>query len=219
MGKRVLILVVLVLTVASRASADSFVLRPPSALDLDHEGNGFTFVADGFSARQRFELTPGVSFGGTFSGCDPCGVGQTYDPSLYTTNAFMGKGPATLGDTTYEELAFYGDLNFAAVPEPFPNVQSDGFSYRTPFTFTGTLRAFLGDQLAFSVTLTGAGFTSRFWDNNRDGRFFAGENRLTYFFSEPAAAATPEPASLLLIGSGLAGLVARKRLSRMAPRP
>jgi hypothetical protein len=35
----------------------------------------------------------------------------------------------------------------------------DGFRLRTPFTFTGTLRGFAGDELAFSVGLTGSGLT------------------------------------------------------------
>jgi PEP-CTERM motif len=213
MSRRVLVLVALALSVAAHASADSFVLRPPSGLDLDFEGNGFGFVADGFSARQSFESTIGVHFGGTNSTCDPCVVGQTYDPSYRTSNAFMGRGPATVGSTTYADLAFFGDLAFVATPQPFPGTESDGFLLKTPFTFTGTLRGFDGNQLAFSAALTGIGFTFRFWDNNGDGRFFAGENRLSYFFTDAAASSTPEPASILLLATGLAGVVARRKLT------
>lgn len=215
MSRRVLMLVALAMTVPSHAFADPFVLRSPSFLNLDSEGNSFAFAADGFSAKQDDESQIGIQFGGTFSGCDPCRRGDTYDPSYSTTNAFLGHGSATVGTTSYSDLALFGDLTFVATPQPFPGTEDNGFQLRTPFTFTGTLRGFAGDQLAFSAGLTGSGLTDRFWFNNRDGRFFAGESRLSFIFAD--AAATPEPASMLLLATGLAGLAARKRLTRGSP--
>lgn len=214
MRKRLALLGAALLMIAAPASADPFVLRAPSQLNLDFEGNGFFFVADGFSARQDFESNLGLFFG-VNPGCDPCNGGETWNPSFTTTNTFMGTGEATIGNTTHADVSFFGDLSFDVESFVFPPTSADGFPVRVPFTFTGTLRGFEGNQLAFSVALTGAGFADRFFDpfdseDPGNNRFGAGENRLSYFFTDPAGQ-VPEPASMLLLGTGAAALIARKR--------
>ena len=157
----------------------------------------------------------GVFFGAA-PGCDPCSVGETFNPSFTLTNTFMGTGPATVGSASYSKVSFFGDLSFVATPLAFPTTDVNGLEIKTPFTFTGMLRGFEGKHLAFSASLTGHGYAARFFDRRPDGRYVAGENRLSYIFTE-SQTQTPEPASVVLLATGVAGLIARKRAMRAGP--
>lgn len=85
----------------------------------------------------------------------------------------------------------------------------------TPFTFTGTLRATSGSTEVLRQALVGSGtaFSRLFLDE--PGRGFNDESNAIVYFFEPGAAATPEPAALVLLGTGVAAALAgRWRLRR-----
>jgi hypothetical protein len=207
MRTRLVVLGVLLLMCAAPASADPFVVRS-GGFDFDHEGHGFAFVADGFSAGQDFGVF-GISFAPE-PGCDPCRLGEAYDPSFNVTNTYMGPGSATGGSVSYSDVEFYGDFSVDAVPQVLSQTVELGSQFRTPFTFSLALRGFQAGQLAFSADLIGSGTATRFFDLDEPaGLWWAGENRLSFLIVEPAAA-TPEPASLLLLATGITGLAARK---------
>jgi hypothetical protein len=110
-----------------------------------------------------------------------------------------------------------GELLFVSTPITLPVVVSSReLSLQTPFTLTGMLRATsLSGAPVFNGTVVGAGSLSVLLredgpSNDPTGRFFLDD--ATFTFAAPVGAATPEPATLLLLASGLLGVVRRRNV-------
>ncbi len=109
-------------------------------------------------------------------------------------------------------------MPFAA---PTPDAMDSSFRFTTPFTTTGhisgTSSNLAAAPLLFSVDVTGSGIASisgRIHDTGTD-RFYDALF-VDYRFAPSPAAATPEPATLVLRGTGLTVVMRWRRFGRTA---
>jgi hypothetical protein len=171
----------------------------PSSASL--VGDGLSLIGDGFGGG-----------GSTFA---TIGTLTTID------GRFVFDSPNVFGvivnGTSYSAI-LRGTLDFLTRPfiAPAPDANGTGH-FQTTFAMTGRVRGFrtgaAGPPL-FDVELQGSG------DATGHAAFLGGTyNGLTgggtYNFA--AASATPEPASMLLLGTGIAGLFLRTRNRRVEP--
>ena len=153
--------------------------------------------------------------------CNPCTPGSSLNLSANVTISNWGAGSATVNGQTYNNVFYSGSLfiNGGSVIVPDVPPQPDGLDYNTivqafsTFTFTGTVNGFADPGLTmplFTADLVGGGngsFAAEAGFANVGSGVFL--DYADYHIDDLSA--TPEPGSLLLLGSGLAWCVARGR--------
>ena len=213
-----LLLLFTVLFLVPEARAEHVVITSGSAghgnpIRQVFPGHGFNFAGEGISASGGDEKLGGAPFG---ISCLSCAPGQTFSMSA-TLSRFTTSypGTATYNGTTYSNVWFNGtQLNFIVEPVIIPFDAPDTFTLTSAFTFDGKLvgSVFPFTSPIFSMTLSGQGIATLTMSRiNINGIIGYGMNSVSYTF-QPAA--VPEPATLLLLGTGLVGVAERMRRRR-----
>jgi len=206
-GWEPLVLAAMLGLASGTARADPIVISSGTvANDNVANQSSFSFVGQGFSAAGTFvgsvgtQVTPGIN---DFSG------------SLF----LFGGGFVTIDGSTFtaaDHLAITGVLNDTATPffVPPPTLAASTWSFTTPFTATGSLATTSG----LHVDLIGQGtlsVTGRIIDFNGTP-LYGGPMIAALTFAAPPSP-TPEPASLMLFGIGVVGVILRHRLDDSHP--
>ena len=207
----------LVTSWATTAAADPVRLHA-GAISLDSEGGLYWGIqGKGFEAAKDFTNLPWADTGLDI-GCFEEGGCANDELFSFSTSTFenvpLGQGRAVVDGMSFDRVEFSGSWSFISPGARLPTSDDLYGVISAPFSFTGTLSGAWDGRNLFNVSLVGSGLAHALIARTGPGGWQIDEAGVVqYVFTEPVNP-LPEPTSILLVGTGVAGLVGARRNAR-----